>query len=86
MQKNGFKKLKNKKIYPITEFCVNLRKPPMETNKMTEVSLGNENVWHKRFSDSRTSVCDDRRSSKLVITMEENNVNLMSTGSCVCDI
>jgi hypothetical protein len=55
----------------IIKFCVDIGKTPTETHKFIKQSVTHSNVnhslmfkWHKRFSDGRGSLMDDKREGR----------------------
>ena len=55
----------------VIKFCVDIGKTPTETHKFIKQSVTHSNVsrslvfkWHKRFSDGRCSLMDDKREGR----------------------
>ena len=55
----------------VIKFCVDIGKTPTETHKFIKQSVTHSNVsrllvlkWHKRFSDGRGSLMDDKREGR----------------------
>jgi transposase len=55
----------------VIKFCVDIEKTPTETHKFIKRSVTHSNVsrslvfkWHRRFSDGRGSLIDDKREGR----------------------